>query len=66
MSRRALTADDVPAEIDPNAALARCPEHPDAQSLPGFGYKGGGFGPYRSCYQCGDAFAKQSAKDGNA
>jgi hypothetical protein len=61
----ALTAADVPPEPTIAASAARCLEHPDANSLPGFGYRGGGFGPYRSCDACGGVFAKTTVKDGN-
>lgn len=61
----ALTKDDVPAEPTATAQAVRCVEHPDAASVPGFGYKGGGFGAYRECVECGEAFAKTTAKDGN-
>lgn len=65
MTRLALTADDVPTEPTPDAVLGRCATHPDATHGPGFGYKGGGFGPYRTCDACGEPFGKTSAKDGN-
>lgn len=61
----ALTAADVPAEPTVQARAPRCTDHPDAASFAGFGYKGGGYGPYRECMVCGEAFAKTDAKDGN-
>jgi len=60
-----LTKDDVPAEITFEAELPRCPEHPEEASHAGFGYAGGGYGPYRICNICDKVFGKRSAKDGN-
>lgn len=57
-----LSAADVPSEITPDAARTHCCL--GGQSTPGFGYAGGGFGPYRTCL-CGRVFAKTSARDGN-
>ena len=58
-----LTAADVDRAIPPPAARTYCCE--GAPSSPGFGYAGGGFGPYRRCGQCGAIFAKTPAIDGN-
>lgn len=58
-----LTAEDVPAEIGAEAARATC--CPAAPSIAGFGYAGGGFGPYRRCCACSAIFCKTSARDGN-
>ncbi len=62
-----LTAADVPAEISDTAARPLCDcETPGPQSVPGFGYAGGGFGPYRVCDGCGSVFGKRSMRDGSA
>ncbi len=60
-----MTPGDAPPNATVRARMARCPEHPDATSKPGFGYQGGGFGPYRICDDCGEVFGKTKAKDGN-
>lgn len=62
-----LTAADVPAAITPEASNVSCLEHPDGRWIFGFGYAGGGFGPYKVCTSdaCHKVFAKTSAKDGN-
>lgn len=36
-----------------------CADHPDARSRDGFGYDGGGFGPYKKCCECGRVFGKK-------
>jgi uncharacterized membrane protein len=50
--------------ISPEAARTYCCT--DAGSIPGFGYDGGGFGPYRLCTGCGNVFGKTKARDGGA
>lgn len=58
-----LTAEDVPAEVSAEASRPLC--CPGARFAVGFGYAGGGFGPYRRCYGCGEIYGKTSARDGN-
>lgn len=55
-----LTAADVPEDITPGAAKPVCCD--DEGWVPGFGYAGGGFGPYKRCTGCGEVFAKTSAR----
>lgn len=55
----------------PESLLPMCPDHPEHFSIAGFGYAGGGFGPYRMCMAntetgiCKRIFDKKSTKDGN-
>lgn len=56
-----LTKDDVPPVITLRASANRCPDHPEAKSHPGFGYAGGGYGPYNICDECGEVFGKRQA-----
>lgn len=62
-----LTAADVPTEISELAArpYCDCGEGAEAGAISGFGYSGGGFGPYRICKACGSVFGKKPARDGN-
>lgn len=59
----ALTADDVPADILPEAQVLVCPEHPEARWVAGFGYAGGGFGGYKVCVECDRIFAKRKVSN---
>lgn len=61
----ALTAEDVPPAPTAEATAPACADHPDAGSLPGMGYAGGGFGSYRRCIVCDKPFGKVTLKDGN-
>lgn len=62
-----LTAADVPAEVTDQAArgFCDCGEMAEKGSVGGFGYAGGGFGPYRICNGCGSVFGKKAAPGGN-
>lgn len=64
MPDQALTKDDVPPRPTMEALAPCCPDHPDDSWTPGFGYAGGGFGPYKKCH-CGRVFGKTTVKDGN-
>lgn len=61
-----MTAADVPAEVSAEAARIFCGcDRNDCGSVGGFGYAGGGYGPYRVCNGCGEIFGKVAQKDGN-
>jgi hypothetical protein len=54
--------DGFPATITPEAERRACPDHPDGGSRGGFGYAGGGFGPYQVCVACGTIFGKTQVR----
>lgn len=58
-------ATPIAERISMEASRATCIDHPDAPHHAGFGYAGGGFGPYRRCNVCHVVFAKRAARDGN-
>lgn len=47
----------------PGTTEGKCVDHPNASSTPGFGFAGGGFGPYSICDECGKLFDKQIVYD---
>jgi hypothetical protein len=48
------------------ASAPNCVDHPGEGFYPGYGYAGGGFGPYQRCKVCHEVFGKtRSEKDGN-
>ncbi len=58
-----MIAESLSPEISDEARRPFC--CPEQNSRVGFGYLGGGFGPYRRCNGCGAVFGKTSARDGN-
>lgn len=52
-----------PVEIREEAKAEACPDHPDAESFPGYGLAGGGFGSYLVCGVCGYVFGKTQEMD---